>query len=225
MKKDLDGYPSIEMDNEEYDMVPMEPMMPMNEYIPVNQTIRANEERYEEKYDEERYDKERYDKERYNEEQPINNMPRQALYPDDDMEFVPMNNMMPMPCGFIPYGSMMYMDYSMPIMNRQYYMNQQPYMNEMFDSIEEDDESRQKKKSKKPDYDYDKNKYKYDKDKCDYKKKCHDYDYKDINRIVRMIERYNPGIYRTMRMYGIPYPEANRLVRRIVRLTLMYYDY
>jgi hypothetical protein len=207
MRKDLDGYSTIEMDNEEYDMVPMEPMMPMNEYIPVNQTIRTNEERYNE---------ERYDEERYNEEQPINNMPREALCPDDDMEFVPMNNMMPMQCGFIPYGSMMYMDYSMPLMNRQYYMNQQPYMNEEFNNIEEEDESRKKKKGKKSDY---------DKDKYDYKKKYHDYDYKDINRIVRMIERYNPGIYRRMRMYGIPYPEANRLVRRIVRLSLMYYDY
>lgn len=48
--------------------------------------------------------------------------------------------------------------------------------------------------------------------------------YNDVNRILRKIERYNPGIFRTMCRYGIPYPVARRLCRRIIRLTLMYYN-
>lgn len=46
----------------------------------------------------------------------------------------------------------------------------------------------------------------------------------EVNKILRKIERYNPGIFRYMRMYGIPYPAARLLCRRIIRLTLMYYD-
>lgn len=46
----------------------------------------------------------------------------------------------------------------------------------------------------------------------------------EVNKILRKIERYNSGIFRYMRMYGIPYPVARLLCRRIIRLTLMYYD-
>ncbi|MCY6354949.1 hypothetical protein [Clostridium sp. ZS2-4] len=46
----------------------------------------------------------------------------------------------------------------------------------------------------------------------------------EVNRICRKIERYNPRIFRYMRMYGIPYPAARLLCRRIIRLALMYYD-
>lgn len=51
-----------------------------------------------------------------------------------------------------------------------------------------------------------------------------DKDYKDIRRIIMKIQRYNPGIFRTLMRYGMPYYEARRLVRRIVRLTLIYED-
>lgn len=50
------------------------------------------------------------------------------------------------------------------------------------------------------------------------------YKYNEVNNILRKIERYNPGIFRYMRMYGIPYPAARLLCRKIIRLTLMYYD-
>lgn len=69
-------------------------------------------------------------------------------------------------------------------------------------------------KYKKPKY---KKKEYYD---DDYK----DYDYKDIRRIVMKIQRYNPGIFRMLMRYGMPYYEARRLVRRIVRLALIYGD-
>lgn len=72
---------------------------------------------------------------------------------------------------------------------------------------------------------YNKPKYKkkgyYDYDDKDYDK---DYDYKDIRRIVMKIQRYNPGIFRMLMRYGMPYYEARRLVRRIVRLSLIYGD-
>ncbi|MCY6957127.1 hypothetical protein [Clostridium brassicae] len=45
---------------------------------------------------------------------------------------------------------------------------------------------------------------------------------RDVDRICRMIERNNPEIIRTMMRYGVPYPVAIRLCRRIVRITLRY---
>lgn len=80
---------------------------------------------------------------------------------------------------------------------------------------EKEEEYREKKKKKNKDY---KDKDYYDKDYYD-----KDYKYRDVQRICRMIERYNPGIFRTMLRYGVPYPVARRLCRRIVRLTLRYY--
>ncbi|MFD3157646.1 hypothetical protein ACFIJ5_12385 [Haloimpatiens sp. FM7330] len=58
-----------------------------------------------------------------------------------------------------------------------------------------------------------------DEDDMRYKKKP-----RDVNRILRKIEMYNPGVFRMMRSYGIPYPVARRICRRIIRLTLMYCD-
>lgn len=92
----------------------------------------------------------------------------------------------------------------------------------------EEKEYREKKKKNKDkgykdkDYDDYKDKDYYDKDYYD---KDYDKDYKDrdVERICRMIERYNPGILRTMVRYGVPYPVARRLCERIVRLTLRYY--
>ncbi|MCB2313160.1 hypothetical protein LGL55_18040 [Clostridium tagluense] len=46
--------------------------------------------------------------------------------------------------------------------------------------------------------------------------------YNDVDAIVRKIERYNPAIFRSLTRYGMPYAEARNIVRRIVRLTLMY---
>ena len=46
--------------------------------------------------------------------------------------------------------------------------------------------------------------------------------YNDVDFIVRRIERYNPAVFRLFNRYGIPYGEAKGIVRRIVRLTLMY---
>ena len=46
--------------------------------------------------------------------------------------------------------------------------------------------------------------------------------YNDVDSIVRRIERYNPAIFRILTRYGMPYAEARGIVRRIVRLTLMY---
>lgn len=89
---------------------------------------------------------------------------------------------------------------------------------------EKEEEYREKKKKKKnkdyKDKDYD---YYYDKDYYDKDYYDKDYKYTDVRRICRMIERYNPGIFRTMLRYGVPYPVARRLCRRIVRLTLRYY--
>ncbi|MCY6369592.1 hypothetical protein [Clostridium ganghwense] len=87
----------------------------------------------------------------------------------------------------------------------------------------EEEETKVREKDKKyKDKDYYDNDYK---DKDYYDKDYPKYDYRDIQRICRMIERYNPGIIRTMVRYGMPYPVARRLCRRIVRLTLRYYYY
>lgn len=45
---------------------------------------------------------------------------------------------------------------------------------------------------------------------------------KDVDKILKKIERYNPGVFRLMRMYGVPYPVARRICRRIINLTLKY---
>ncbi|MGH4139253.1 hypothetical protein [Clostridium sp.] len=46
--------------------------------------------------------------------------------------------------------------------------------------------------------------------------------YNDVDSIVRRIERYNPAIFRLLTRCGMSYVEAREIVRRIVRLTLMY---
>lgn len=54
------------------------------------------------------------------------------------------------------------------------------------------------------------------------RKKKHDT--KDVNKILMKIERYNPGIFRYLRMYGVPYPVAKKIIRKIIRVTLIYYE-
>lgn len=44
----------------------------------------------------------------------------------------------------------------------------------------------------------------------------------DVDSIVRRIERYNPLVFRQLSRWGMPYAQAKAVVRRIVRLTLMY---
>lgn len=48
------------------------------------------------------------------------------------------------------------------------------------------------------------------------------YDYDEVSEIVRRIERFNPGIYRRLNYFGVPYAASRRIVRRIVTLTLEY---
>jgi hypothetical protein len=47
---------------------------------------------------------------------------------------------------------------------------------------------------------------------------------KEVNKILMKIQKYNPGIFRYLRMYGVPYPVAKKIVRKIVKVTLMYYE-
>ncbi len=74
-------------------------------------------------------------------------------------------------------------------------------------------EMNRKKKKKKKKY-YDDNKDYYNKDYYD----------RDVRKILRKIETYNPGIFRYLAMYGVPYNAAKKIIRRVIRLTLMYYD-
>jgi hypothetical protein len=47
-------------------------------------------------------------------------------------------------------------------------------------------------------------------------------DYDDVDDILEKIVRYNPGIFRRLAFFGIPFPVARNLVRKIIRLTLNY---
>ncbi|KOA20163.1 hypothetical protein CLHOM_13620 [Clostridium homopropionicum DSM 5847] len=49
-----------------------------------------------------------------------------------------------------------------------------------------------------------------------------DYTPNEINRILMKIERYNPGVFREMKMYGMPYKSTKALIKKIIRLTLIY---
>lgn len=51
-----------------------------------------------------------------------------------------------------------------------------------------------------------------------------DYGPLEINRILTKIERYNPGMFRYLRMYGMSYKSARRFIKKIIKLTLMYYE-
>jgi hypothetical protein len=51
------------------------------------------------------------------------------------------------------------------------------------------------------------------------------YNYRDYDNegdILEKIIRYNPGIFRRFAYYGIPFPAARNIVKRIIRLTLDY---
>lgn len=56
------------------------------------------------------------------------------------------------------------------------------------------------------------------------KSRTREHDQNDVNKIVSRIERYNPGIFASLRRCGFSYQMAKRYVGRIVRLTLMYYE-
>ncbi|SEF40650.1 hypothetical protein SAMN05660865_00166 [Caloramator fervidus] len=43
-----------------------------------------------------------------------------------------------------------------------------------------------------------------------------------VDEILKKIEKNDPQIFAILRSYGIPLPTARRIVRRIIRLTLMY---
>lgn len=61
-------------------------------------------------------------------------------------------------------------------------------------------------------------------DSNDDMRKEKDYGPLEINRILMKIERYNPGIFRYLRMYGMSYKAARRFIKKIIKLTLMYYE-
>lgn len=44
----------------------------------------------------------------------------------------------------------------------------------------------------------------------------------DIEKILNKIRKNNPEVFRTLRFYGIPYETAQNIVRKIIRLTLLY---
>ena len=45
----------------------------------------------------------------------------------------------------------------------------------------------------------------------------------DINRIYLKIEEKNPNLIATLSLYGIPYPIARVIIKRIIKLSLQYY--
>lgn len=51
-----------------------------------------------------------------------------------------------------------------------------------------------------------------------------EYGPKEINKILMKMEKYNPGIFRYLRMYGVPFTIAKKIIRRIIKVTLMYYE-
>lgn len=46
----------------------------------------------------------------------------------------------------------------------------------------------------------------------------------DVDRIFSRIERRNPGIFATFSSYRIPYPIARVIIKRIIKLSLLYSD-
>ncbi|MCY6485066.1 hypothetical protein OW763_12025 [Clostridium aestuarii] len=133
---------------------------------------------------------------------------------DEEYEMIPMGMCMPMemqemsmmPMQTMPYGMPMNMN-CIPNPMSGMMMNQMMYgRNDMLrtDNIETSGY--------------------FDEDKIDDTRKKDNYRPNQVNRILRNIERYNPGIFKQMMMFGIPYPTAKKICRRIIRLTLMYYD-
>ncbi|EES48219.1 hypothetical protein NE172_09985 [Clostridium botulinum] len=45
----------------------------------------------------------------------------------------------------------------------------------------------------------------------------------DVNRIYLKIEEKNPNLLTTLSLYGIPYPIARVMIKRIIKLSLQYY--
>ena len=47
-------------------------------------------------------------------------------------------------------------------------------------------------------------------------------DYDDVDDILEKILIYNPGIFRRLASFGVPFPAAIDIVRRIIKITLNY---
>lgn len=62
----------------------------------------------------------------------------------------------------------------------------------------------------------------YDDDDDDRDKHDEDYDYNDVRLILMKIQRYNPGIFKALMRTGMPYYEVRRIIRKIIRLTMIY---
>lgn len=54
------------------------------------------------------------------------------------------------------------------------------------------------------------------------KKKKREVEYDDIKNIVVRIHKYNPGVFKALMKYGVPYYEARNIIMKIVSLTLLY---
>lgn len=91
-----------------------------------------------------------------------------------------------------------------------------------YDGDEDDDEFNEPARQKKPYKDKSGYQNEKNKNKPGYQQQGYQ---NEVNKIFRKIRRYNPGIFRRLNMYGVPYYAANRIVRRIIRLTLMYSEY
>ena len=59
-------------------------------------------------------------------------------------------------------------------------------------------------------------------DEEDREKYKDDYDYNDVRLILMKIQRYNPGIFKALMRTGMPYYEVRRIIRKIIRLTMLY---
>ena len=62
----------------------------------------------------------------------------------------------------------------------------------------------------------------YDDEDDDRDKYQDDYDYNDVRLILMKIQRYNPGIFKALMRTGMPYYEVRRIIRKIIRLTMLY---
>lgn len=51
-----------------------------------------------------------------------------------------------------------------------------------------------------------------------------DGDKNDVDRIYLQMEKNNPGIFSTFSSYGIPSPITKVIIKRSIKLSLMYYD-
>lgn len=83
--------------------------------------------------------------------------------------------------------------------------------------FDDENESREKKRDNQPEEDINDSSIKIEYDDNQFRVPA------NPDRILRMIERNNPMVIRRLVMYGIPYPVALNITRRIINLTLQYY--